>query len=113
MSSIILTINLQGQIEGMIKHVDKQIYSVDVAPLGAKHPEIVHRKIKHSDRMPTKCTRKVTLSEETISSFYGECPFWEKPGNWSKMSKEQKLHSHLNRYDEGFGYSYDKIETLD
>lgn len=111
MSSAILTINLKGQVIGPVKHTDKQVVSVDATPFGSKSKEYVTKKIKHNDRVQTICTRKLKLSAETVSSFQsGECPFWEKPYRWLKMSKIQRLESHLNRYDEGYGISYTLIE---
>lgn len=112
MSSLILTINLRGIIEGPKKHTDKQVITIDVAPIGSKHPEIISRKIKHNDRNATECTKKIKLSSETVDDFQnGECPHWEKPHFWKTMNKKQRLESHLKRYDEGHGFSYDFIES--
>ena len=112
MSAIILTINLRGSIGGPKKHVDKQVISINVAPLGSKSPEIITRKIKHTDRGETPCCRKMKLSEELVYEFENsECPHWEKPHHWKQLSKKQRLESHLKRYDEGLGISYDYLES--
>ena len=109
--SVLLTINLKGEVCGPIKHTEKQIVTVDVSPIGAKHPEFISKKILHNDRVSVACTRKMRFSEEIVSEWErGECPYWEKPSQWKTMSKAQKLMSNLKRYDEGFGISVDIIE---
>lgn len=111
MSSIILTVNLKGAISGPTKHTTKQIVTVDVTPIGSKQTEVVSRKIKHNDRVATECYKKINLSSEVVSDFQnGECPYWEKPHFWKTMNKKQRLESHLKRYDEGYGISYDFLE---
>lgn len=111
MKSVLLTINLKGALCGPVKHTDKQIVTVDVSEMGSKHPEFISRKIVHNDRISVPCSKKLKFSEEIISDWErGECPHWEKPSQWKTMTKNQKLMSHLKRYDEGFGISVDIIE---
>lgn len=111
-SSILLTINLRGQVEGFKKHVDKQIVTVDVTAVGAKFAESISRKIKHTDRAETVCSRKVRISEEIVSGWEtSECPFWEKPSDWKNKSRVQKIISNVNRFDEGFGVTFDFIDN--
>ena len=110
-SALLLTVNLKGQVKGLQKHVDKQVVSVDVSPMGAKHPDYIHKKITHSDRSESDCTRKMRISEEVATGWENsECPFWEKPAQWKSLTKMQKLMSHVRRYDEGFGVTIDFID---
>lgn len=108
---VLLTINLKGNLSGFKKHVDNQIVTVDVSEVGAKHPNFISRKIKHSDRYPSECVRKVRVSEEVVNEWNKpDCPHWEKPAQWKSMSKDQRFKSHINRYDEGFGVKYDFVQ---
>jgi hypothetical protein len=110
-SAILMTIKLRGQIDGPQKHVDKQIVTVDVTKIGSKYPEVVSKKITFNDRIQTECYRKMKISEEIVSEWENsECPHWEKPGSWKSMTRKQKLESHIKRYDEGFGVTYDFIQ---
>lgn len=110
-SSILLTIKLKGKIGGPIKHVDKQVITVDVTPIGAKYSEHMTRKIKHNDRIESECSRKLRISEELVNSWEGvECPHWEKPNQWKSMSSIQRITSHVNRFDEGYGVTFDFLE---
>ncbi len=111
-SALLLTVKLKGQVKGQEKHTDKQIVTVDVTPVGSKHPEFMSRKIKHNDRSETECNRKIKISEDLVHEWENsECPHWEKPGTWKSMTKMQKLISHLKRFDEGYGISFDFIEN--
>jgi hypothetical protein len=111
-SAILLTVQLKGQIKGPEKHIDKQIVSVDVSPIGAKQPDFIHKKIKHNDRLSMECTRKTRISEEVVTNWENsECPFWEKPSHWKTMNKLQKITSYINRHDEGYGVSFDFVDN--
>ena len=111
-SGILLTVHLKGRITGPQKHVDKQIVSVDVSPMGAKQPDFIHKKIRHTDRVSTDCSRKMRISEEIVGEWErSECPYWEKPSNWKTMTKIQKITSHVKRYDEGHGVSFDFMDN--
>lgn len=106
-SGILLTVNLPGRVIGCVKHTTKQTVTVDVTPLGVRYPEMMTRKIKHSDREMSVCTRKLHISSEVVLGWQtGECPHWVKPTHWKTMNKKQRLESHVNRFDEGFGVSY-------
>lgn len=109
-SGIVLTINLKGRISGPVKHTDKQIVTVDIAPLGAKYPEIVSRKIRHNDRIPTSCSRRLKISEEVVETWlHADCPHWEKPHQWKAMTRPQKIQSYLKSFDEGYGINYEFV----
>lgn len=107
-AGILLTINLQGRVIGCVKHTTKQVVTVDVTPIGAKHQELMTRKIKHTDRVASICTKKLRISSDVVLGWQnGECPHWVKPTVWKNMNKKQKLESHLSRFDEGYGISYE------
>jgi len=111
-SAILLTVHFKGQVKGSQKHVDKQIVSVDVSPIGAKQSDFIHKKIKHDDRSETECTRKTRISEDVVTAWeHSECPFWEKPSQWKSMNNIQRINSHVKRFDEGFGVSFDFIDN--
>ena len=107
MDSIIIKINLQGEISGRIAHTSRQKNTVSVG----KDGEQVSRVIKHSDRQPSVSTRSCSIPGETVESWVkGDCPYWEEGRNWKKMSKVQKVISHVSRFDEGYGVSFDFLE---
>ena len=111
-SALLLTIKLKGKISGPKKHTDRQVVTVNVTPIGARFPEVMTKKILHTDRVETECSKKMRLSEELVHEFEtSECPHWEKPTTWKNMSRSQRLLSHLKRYDEGYGISFDFIDN--
>ena len=110
MESILLKVYLKGQISGFVKHVDNQIVTVDVTPIGSKHPETMSKKILHTNRVATECSRNTRISEEAVKNWASaECPFWEKPHVWKTFSRTKKIESFLKRFDEGHGISYEFI----
>ena len=110
---IVITVNLKGRLGGPVKHTTRQTYSVNVAPLGSKVPLKMTRKIKHTDREEKECVRKVYLSEEVVAGFQSnEVPYWVNKHNWSKMTRKQRLESYLERFDEGYGYSYEYVDPI-
>ena len=110
---ITVTVNLKGRLGGPVKHTTRQTYSVDVTPIGSKIPLKMTRKIKHTNREEKKCVRKVYLSEEVVTEFQSsETPHWENKYNWSKITRKQRLESYLERFDEGYGYSYEYVDSI-
>lgn len=107
---LLLTINLRGAVGGCVKHVDTQTVRIDVAPIGAKNPEYITKKIKHNDRLSSICYKKINI-EDDILRFWEKstCPSWEKPSNWKLLNPRQKVESYLNTFDEGLGISYEFI----
>ena len=110
MESILLKVHLKGQISGFQKHTDRKIVTVDVTPIGSKHPETVSKNILHTDRVSTECSRNTRISEDAVKNWASaECPFWEKPHVWKTLSRIKKIESFLKRFDEGYGISYEFI----
>lgn len=106
MSGLILTIRLQGRVSGPKVHSNNQDVQVDVGG----RDRMLSAKIKHTNREPQPCVRIMRLSEEVVKGFQGECPYWEKERNWKNLSNFKKLMSHLNRYDEGFGFTFEFLD---
>lgn len=107
-SAIVATINLPGVLSGRVKHTTKQTGTVDVSPIGAKNPEWITRKIKHTDRPITSCVRIVPISGAVVTNWVkGEAPYGVKPQIWRTLNKKQKIEVHLSRLDEGYGFSYE------
>lgn len=106
-SGILITVNLLGKIGPRVKHTTKQVYSVDVSPLGGK-PEFMTRKIKHTNRVNLPATRKLNISPEVVQYWQSsECPFWAKPHIWKKLSKNQRVAAYVATFDEGYGVNYE------
>lgn len=109
-TALLLTINLRGKLSGPVEHNEKQSFTIDVSPLGAKYPEWITRKIKHVDRTIIPCSRKVRISETALNFWCGsDCPRWEKSNHWKAMSRQQKIQSYIKSFDEGYGVKYEFI----
>lgn len=107
-SAILLTINLAGALEGVVKHTNMQKSTVDISPIGSRHPDWFTANICHTDRKPVPCYRKVTIPANVVNEWAkSECPRWRKPSEWKTKTPAQKIESHLSQYDEGFGILYD------
>ena len=110
---ITVTVNLKGRLGGPVKHTTRQTYSVKINPIVNKDPLKKTRKIKHTDREERSCVRKVYLSEEVVTEFQSsEPPYWVNKYNWNKMTRKQRLESYLERFDEGYGYSYEYVDPI-
>lgn len=108
---IILTINLKGRIGGPQKHETYQTVTVDATPIKSRNSVIINKSILHTDREETTCVRKIKISSDVVRSYQSEsAPHWVKNREWLRMSKNQRLLSHLSRFDEGYGYTYEFIE---
>lgn len=111
MDSIIITTNLVGHIGGRVKHTSRQKWTAALSP---EHGGSITKLIKHTDRPATECTRVCTVPGEFVESWTtGDCPAWEKPSVWKKMTKVQKVISHVLRFDEGFGVSFEFMGDSD
>lgn len=106
LNSIVISVNLPGELEGNVKHLSIQSYSVKVFTKDQKHL-LITKDILHTDRKPTKCTRIINIPSAVVSSWIkSECPFWIYPKIWKVLSKEQKISTYVSRFDEGHGVSY-------
>lgn len=102
---IIITVNLLGQISGMVKHTNKQRHTCQTS----KGP--ISKVIKHSDRKEVECTRRTNISSEVVYFWTSDaCPEWEDVRRWKKMNERQRLISHVVRFDEGYGVTFDIVK---
>lgn len=108
--ALLLTVNLKGGISGPVKHTDKQVVTVDVAPIASKTPEFLTKKIVHNDRKEMICYKKTNIEDGVLQYWTGpDCPRWERVPRWKTMTHQQKIESYLRQFDEGFGISYELI----
>jgi len=101
-NGIVLTVNLQGKLgKNVIKEEDVQL----------RHGEsLLTKHIAYSGREESKCVRKTNISEEVIASWIGgKSPFFIKDFIWKNMSKQQRLKAFVERFDEGYGVSYQEL----
>ena len=102
---IIITTVLEGQLSGRVKHTNKQRHSCNT------DKGVISRIIKHSDRFPTECTRKTNISSDVVSFWTSDvCPEWENTKRWKSMTERQRLVSHVIRFDEGSGVTFEIIK---
>lgn len=107
-TSLILTINLLGNLSKRAAHTDKQTFSVNVTPLGVKKQVWLTRKIKHTDRKPVECSKKLNVSNAAVSYWKSDnCPDWVDFKVWRKLNSEERIAAHVQRFDEGYGVSYE------
>lgn len=96
--ALLVTTNLVGTIGGCVRSENEQSTN------GYQYALV--KKIKHTDRIVNPCTRVTKISKSTLNAWLAECPYWEKPGNWKNYSRDKKILSHVARFDEGYGVSY-------
>jgi len=107
-SGIVVTIFLPGALSGPVKHTTFQKGVVDVSPIGSKKPNLITKKIKHTDRTPLPCARIIPIDGNIVNFWItGDCPSWEKLPVSKKMNKDQRIRSYLSRLDEGYGFQYE------
>ena len=104
--SIIVKVNLSGVIGGPVEHTNRQRHTV---ALSEEFGGSMSRVIKHTDREQKECARVLQVPAKHVKSWLKDdsCPTWEKPGDWYRMSLVQRLQSHINSFDEGFGVSFE------
>lgn len=104
-SSVLVKVNLLGKIEGFVAHTHTQKYTTQLSH------GVSSMTIKHSDRRPTPCSRNFTIPGHIVDDWVkGDCPSWERPHMWKKLSATNRIKSHVNSYDEGLGVSYENLD---
>lgn len=105
MDGLLIVVNLLGNIEGCIKHTNRQKNTVKT-----KSNESVSKVILHSDRNATKCFKTIKISEKVLQYWKSEdFPSWENQRSWKKKKKDQRIESYVDQFDEGFGVTYEYI----
>lgn len=109
--AIIITVNLKGQISGPLSHKDHQIVHGTYSQERNGVMKEIHysAKILHTDRPVSKCTRQLKVSVDAVNDWVKDCPEWEDPKRWKTFTKNQRILSHVKRFDEGFGVTFEKI----
>ena len=56
------------------------------------------------------CCIKTVIKANVIKHWQSnECPFWEKQFVWKHMNKKERVKSYINRFDEGYGVSFEEL----
>ena len=101
-NGIVLTVNLVGRFG---KAIEKQEV-VNVRKGGI----VLAKTITYLGREESKCVRKTNISGEVVDGWIGgKSPFFIKEFIWKNMSKTQRLKAWVERFDEGFGVSYQEL----
>lgn len=108
MSGLIISVNLPGNLSGFTKHTTVQQYSVKTRDLKTGKDTIVTSQILHTDRVPQPCVKIININPAVVKLWKSSAiPYWETQKDWKKMSIEQKIASHVARFDEGYGVQYE------
>ena len=101
-NGIVLTVNLVGRLGAD---------EIKTEAVKSRNGEVVLIKnISFKGRYPTKCTRKTNISEGVVAGWVGgKSPFFIKEFIWKNMSKPQRLKAWVERFDEGFGVTYQEL----
>ena len=101
-NGIVLIVNLVGRLG---KAIEKQ------EVVNVRKGEIVLAKtITYLGREESKCVRKTNISGEVVDGWIsGKAPHFIKEFLWKNMSKPQRLKAWVERFDEGFGVSYQEL----
>jgi hypothetical protein len=106
-SGITITVNLLGSFGEAVKHTTTQSHTAELSSRDGKRM-YVNSTILHTDRPRTKCVKQTVIHPNVVASWKkSECPFWESPKDWKKYNPAQKIASFVNRFDEGYGVSYE------
>jgi len=101
-NGIVLTVNLVGRLgANVVREQDIQI----------RHGEsLLTKHITYLEKEESKCVRKTNISEEVIAGWVGgKSPFFIKEFIWKNMSKPQRLKAWVERFDEGYGVTYQEL----
>ena len=97
--ALIITVNLKGELCGQTEHINSQIVSFEKRSV----------KIIHDNRKEQLCYKRIQITNDVLKYWLGECPKWEKQSRWKMLTNNQKIQSHVNKFDEGFGVKFEKI----
>ncbi len=102
LNGIILTVDLKGK-PGKIVDVEETI--------NVRHGEIILQKVvKFKKRIDQPCVRKTHISSEVVNEWVGaKAPSFIKEFIWKKLTKPQRLKAWVERFDEGYGVTYQEL----
>jgi hypothetical protein len=102
---ITIIAQLSGALNGCVKHTTEQVWSATITE--NHRPKTISKKILHTDRSTSPCTRVTKVSVIVVSRWLTE------PGatridlkTWKKLSDTQKIQAYVNLFDEGYGVSW-------
>lgn len=101
-NGIVLTVNLLGALgKNVIKEENIQ----------HRHGEsLLTKHVTYLGKEESKCVRKMNIHEEVILGWVGsKSPFFIKEFIWKNMSKQQRLKAWVERFDEGYGVTYQEL----
>lgn len=106
-SAIIVTVNLLGRIGGPVKHTTKQRHTSKVTD------GVISSVILHTDRKDLDCKKRFVVSAETVAFWASSnCPDWEDPRRWKRMSANQRIVSYVMGFDEdNLGVTFEFVEN--
>lgn len=108
MSGLIISVNLPGNLSGFTKHTTVQQHSVKTRDLKRENDIVLTAQILHTDRVPQPCVKIINIHPTIVKLWKSSViPYWETQKDWKKMSPEQRIASHVNRFDEGYGVRYE------
>ena len=101
-NGIVLIVNLVGRLgKQVIKEADVQIRLGETVLI--KH-------IAYLGKEEQKCVRKTNISGDVVDNWIsGKAPHFIKEFLWKNMSKPQRLKAWVERFDEGFGVSFQEL----
>lgn len=124
-NGIVLTVNLQGRLgerksnsssRNMQRRILASPYEYGVSKNGKPTGNYITPKGHFSapnNFVPMeeqKCVRKTNISGEVIDGWISnKAPFFIKDFIWKNMSKPQRLKAWVERFDEGFGVTYQEL----
>ena len=101
-NGIVLTVNLVGKLGSPI------VKEEDVKVRHGEH--LLTKHIAYPGKEEQKCVRKTNISGEVVDGWIGgKSPFFIKEFIWKNMSKPQRLKAWVERFDEGFGVSFQEL----
>lgn len=110
--ALIINVNLKGQLGAQLSHKDYQIVHGTYSQERNGVMKEIHysAKILHTDRVESKASKQVRITDDVVKFWCSDdCPEWESPKRWKLLSKNQRINSHVRRFDEGYGVSFEKI----
>ena len=101
-NGIVLTVNLVGTL-------GRNVFKKEAVK--SRNGEVVLIKnISYLGKEESRCVRKTNISGEVVDGWIGgKSPFFIKEFIWKNMSKTQRLKAWVERFDEGFGVSYQEL----
>ena len=94
METILITVNLQGRINGCVKHTTKQEVRIDISKPEDKFPKFINKKILHTDRGDSICTKKLKIDESILK--VDEVAFSAGKRGFQMIVKVQDILTYLN-----------------